>query len=336
MAMVTMFLTLAAVAVLVPLSASAGIKPGPPSHDEIHYHTHHDSIAVDGNTVESVGTYDHASAPPYDNSQWDGKTFTTDQPDLAPASQLPSVHFVYLYPSDGRNRFLQFAARLQRDARFASSALHQLFGRGVRLDERQGADGKNYLDITAFRSKNSTKTLSRTGQFSTVISETSRVFKDPNKKYVVWLDGVYPSTSSWCGQAQIASDPQRSTANKSEATSTSVIYRNVNAVGGEFCSGNTILHELSHQMGAVQMQATHHYSGHVNDSSNDLMSNGAGPTPHDPVLGAFYDFGNDDYWDPAADPASGSNAILRWWTVNLSRFICPVSGCGYPNASPGY
>ena len=45
----------------------------------------------------------------------------------------------------------------------------------------------------------------------------------------------------------------------------------------------------------------------------------------------YFDYGLDDYWDPAADPDSGSTAKLAWWTVNLSKFLCPAAGCDFPN-----
>ena len=43
-----------------------------------------------------------------------------------------------------------------------------------------------------------------------------------------------------------------------------------------------------------------------------------------PKHGEFFDYGNDDYWDPPNGPP------LRWWTVNLSWFICPDAGCNRP------
>src|SRR5687767_4171531 len=68
---------------------------------------------------------------PWSASQYDGQVWTTDAPDLAPSARLPTVHAVYLYPSDGPNRFAQFAAMFQRDARRASSVLNTLYGRGI-------------------------------------------------------------------------------------------------------------------------------------------------------------------------------------------------------------
>ena len=42
--------------------------------------------------------------------------------------------------------------------------------------------------------------------------------------------------------------------------------------------------------------------------------------------GLYWDYGKDDYWDPAADPDSGSTAKLPSWAVNLSKFLCPSRG----------
>lgn len=44
----------------------------------------------------------------------------------------------------------------------------------------------------------------------------------------------------------------------------------------------------------------------------------------------MFDYRNDDYWDPIAvpvmAPAVPSTVKLPWWTVNLSRFVCPFGG----------
>jgi len=36
--------------------------------------------------------------------------------------------------------------------------------------------------------------------------------------------------------------------------------------------------------------------------------------------GPYVDWASDDYWDPAGDQ-------LGWWTVNLSRYVCPDAAC---------
>ncbi len=286
--------------------------------------------------------------PPWSASQYDGLAPTTDQPDL---TSLPSIHAIYLYPSDAPSRFGQLAAKIQRDARQASWFLEASFGRALRWDERFGtgpSSGTRDLDISVVRSKNTTKRLGSGQQFSLVRNEiASRGFTSATKKYIVWLDA--PSTL--CGQSDSPVDRVRSSANRAEARTVSLIYRYYEPNNGEggFCS--PVLHELTHAMGAVSSYAPHYSGdGHCTDNGNDLLCKTASTIPYEPSLGGFYyDYGNDDYWDPAADPSAGSAAKLGWWTVNLSRFICPPAAgtfnpdtgapypdCGLPNANPGY
>jgi hypothetical protein len=293
--------------------------------------------------IASAGQLTPLRSMPWDPSQYDGVALAADAPD---ATTLPTVHAVYLYPSDGTNRFPQYAAMFQRDSRRASAFLEDSFGRAIRWDERVGGDGVTpYLDISVIRSKYTTRKLSSGQQFSLVKTEMSaRGFTSANKKYVVWLDAA----SSICGQSDAPTDSARGPANAAERRTVSVIYRYYPATdaNGGFCS--PVLHELAHSMGAVQPSAPHYAGGHCNDNGNDLLCLMASTIPYDPALGGFYyDYGNDDYWDPAADPYSSSTAKLRWWTVNLSRFLCPPApapdtftapraDCTRPNSNPGY
>ena len=58
---------------------------------------------------------------------------------------------------------------------------------------------------------------------------------------------------------------------------------------------------------------------------------GQSPNDRRPRSLCAFDYGLDDYWDPVADPTSGSKKKLKWWTVNLSKFLCPMKGCSFPN-----
>lgn len=284
-------------------------------------------------------------APPWDASQYDGQVLAADGPDL---TSLPAVHAVYIYPSDANSRFLTFAAMFQRDARRASTMLDTSVGHALRWDERFGTGANastRYLDITVIKSKYTTKRLAGGQQFSLIRNDLSaRGLTDANKKYLVWLD----ASSTYCGQSDAPTDAVRSPANRAEARTVSAIFRyyqyDPNGANGGFCS--PVLHELAHSMGAVQPSAPHYVGGHCNDNGNDLLCLFASTIPYDANLGGYYfDYGNDDYWDPVADPTSGSQQKLGWWTVNLSRFMCPSSldlatgmfraNCEIPN-SPAY
>jgi hypothetical protein len=45
--------------------------------------------------------------------------------------------------------------------------------------------------------------------------------------------------------------------------------------------------------------------------------------------GPSFDYGRDDYWDPSAGK-------LGWWTVNLSKYLCPSPTTCTAPANPVY
>ncbi|MBD0349296.1 MAG: hypothetical protein ICV59_09095 [Thermoleophilia bacterium] len=275
---------------------------------------------------------DVGPAAPWTVAEYDGVALSADALDT---TTLPAIHAIYLHPSDAPSRFATYAAMFQRDAREASGVLKTLYDRGIRLDERVGADGvTRYVDITVVKSRYSKKELASSRQWSLVARELDRLkFRHPDKKYLVWLD----AGSQYCGQSELYNDQTRGPSNVNERRTMSIAYRYydaANAETGGFCGRRTVLHELTHAMGAVQYTAPNNDGGHVNDNANDVLGRFASTIPYSG--GLLYDYGLDDYWDPRADPTSGSAATLAWWTVNLSRFVCPASGCESPNASPGY
>lgn len=323
------------VALVAGLSGEAGSLPSQASPaGEEHAHTHGpDGVDLDprGRATAPAAPYDVDTAVPWSASEYDGGVFTTDQADL---TSLPTIHAVYVHPADKPSRFTQFAAMFQADARDASALLTRLYGRGIRFDERLGAGGARFLDITVVRSKYKARQLSGGNQFSLVAGELSaRGFTSPDKKYAVWLD----AGSQACGQGHLYQDTRRSAANANEGRTTAIVYRPYNAAdaSGGFCRGRTLRHELGHNMGALQSVAPSAFDGaHCDDSAEDTMCY-TSATSFDSGDAAF-DHNNDDYWDPVAAPGLASAAKLPWWTVNLSRFVCPPGGdCSLAN-TPEY
>ena len=320
-----------AFAMIATASLVASAANAAPSHD----HTTHDhSHGPDAKALDPRGRARVAGAPyevdthaPWSASDYDGQSFTADQRDL---TILPQVHALYVYPSNGANRFTQFAAMFQADARQTAALLH---GHQVRWDERGGADvTTRYLDITVFRSRHNAKKLAGSQQFSLVAQELAeRGFTNPDKKYVVWLD----AGSRYCGQGHLSQDTQRTLANANNRRTLSIVYRPYATNNGEggFCRGRTLLHELGHNFGAVLSAAPNDFDGaHCNDSAEDVMCY-TSRTSYDSG-GPVFDWNNDDYWDPAATGADGVSGKLPWWTSNLSRFLCPVGGdCSSPSAA---
>jgi hypothetical protein len=263
---------------------------------------------------------------PWDTAEYDGKVLTGDAPDL---TTLPTFHAIYIHPSDKPSRFGQYAAMFQADARDASALLSTLYGRGIRFDERTSGT-TTVLDITVFRSKYNSKQLATTRQFSLIAGELANVpdLNKSNKKYFAWLD----AGSQYCGQGNLAQDTRRSSENQNEAKNLALVYRPYSAsdANGGFCRGRTLRHELGHTMGALQSAAPNDFDGaHCKDDAQDTMCY-VSETSYASSAPTF-DYNNDDYWDPVANPALASSRKLGHWTVNLSKYICPTAGCGSPN-----
>ena len=257
--------------------------------------------------------YDVDAHAPWQASQWDGAAFTTDQPDTASG---PQFHAIYMHPSGTASRFGTYAAMFQADARDASARLASTRGRALRWDTR--ADG--YIDITVVKSSYNAKRLGSGSQFSLVRNElVNKGFNDPNKKYVVWLD----AGSTACGQGELYQDTRRSTTdNYNQRRTTAIVYRPYpnDASTGGFCRGRTALHEMGHNMGALQKVAPNAFDGaHCDDSGEDVMCYTSATSAD--TGDAVFDHNNDDYWDPT------TGAPLAWWTVNLSKYVCAGNPC---------
>jgi hypothetical protein len=271
---------------------------------------------------------------------WCGTERSTDDGANETANGAFKYHAVYMLPADGSDRFSSFASTLQSDAFGASGLLETQYGRAIRFD--MGTDcGPQYLDISVVRMPQTTAQLQAlartgTGTFDAVsgaldtagletIQATDSYARaaERTRNYVVWLDG--PAPAGTCGQAAIYDDPTRADDNLNNfGGKVALVFQNGPSA---FCSSNAVRHEIGHNLGALQPGAPHAFDGsHCNDAYEDTMCYANSPHVAGGVRGQFFDFGNDDYWDPPA------GAPLPWWTVNLNRFLCPDATC---NVTPG-
>src|SRR3954447_25036247 len=248
-------------------------------------------------------------------------------------------HAIYMVPYDGADRFGQFAGSIQADAFAASALLETSYGRAIRFDLGTSC-GPQYLDITVVRMPFSTAQVAAaaqggTGTFDLVSrsldaaglrtiqpSDSFAIAGQRTRNWVVWLDG--PAPAGTCGQASIYDDPSRTADNLNNfGGKVAVVFP---SGSGGFCSSNAVRHEIGHNLGALQPSAPHAFDGaHCNDAIEDTMCYSNSPRVANGQRGLFFDYKNDDYWDPAG-------GALPWWTVNLNRFLCPDAGC---NRAPG-
>jgi hypothetical protein len=90
---------------------------------------------------------------------------------------------------------------------------------------------------------------------------------------------------------------------------------------------DTRLHEMGHNLGAIQKVAPMRSPGRTATTAprtsccTSATSNDTG--------GPDFDYGKDDYWDPATGK-------LAWWTVNLSKYLCPTETNCAAAATPSY
>ena len=249
---------------------------------------------------------------------------------------------VYVYPADRPSRLATVGGQLEAAAFGASELLERQYGRAIRFDvgTRCGAD---QLDIAAVRlpfthaQLTTAATASGTATFDAVgwalrragipvapNSAPADALATLNENFLVWLDG--PAPAGACGQGTAMLDSRRSQDNLNNlGGKLALIFRR----GSGFCGDDTIRHEIGHNLGALQPDAPHTEDGaHCNDAIEDTMCGASSPQVASGVFGGlFFDYGNDDYWDPP------NGRPLGWWTVNLSRFLCPSAGCNRPAPS---
>lgn len=246
-------------------------------------------------------------------------------------------HAIYAYPSDGRSRLRTLASDLQAEAFAASRVLEKSYGRAVRFDMGTRC-GPRYLDISHVQLPYTTAELARLGDeggsktfyaiaaalraagFSTLAgSDPLEQERTVTTNYLVWLDGPGPEA---CGEGERARDTRRTPDNASnKGGKLAMLYRH----GRDFCGHETVLHEIGHNLGALQPEAPNTRDhAHCEDAREDVMCNQTARTATKAV-DVFFDYGNDDYWDPP------HGKPLPWWTVNLSRFLCDDAAC---NRSP--
>lgn len=275
---------------------------------------------------------------------WCGDQRSSDNSENAVDNGAYSYHAIYALPADAPDRFAQFATSLQADAFQASALLERSYGRAVRFDLGTSC-GPQYLDISVVRLPQTTAQMqalapTATGTleavsngidaagFKTIRStDTVESASVRTRNYLVWIDGPAPSGS--CGQATSYDDARRDPANLNNlGGKVAIVFP---SGSGGFCSSNTARHEIGHNLGALQPVAPNAFDGaHCADAYEDTMCYSQAPKVAGGQRGQFFDYGNDDYWDPP------QGAGLAWWTANLNRFLCPDAACNVagPGANP--
>lgn len=317
------------------LSVPAAQAHGPETHGP-------DPASIDrgADLPRAAGPRAQASSSTILPTRWCGNERTDDSRENELANGDFRYHAVYALPSDAPSRLTTAADQIQTDAMRASSLIEQLYGRAVRYDMGSSC-GSQFLDISVVRLAESTAQLQNlantaTGTLDAIAraldahgfpviksNESFSAARARTRNWMVWLDG--PAPGGACGQAMLYDDRTRSQDNFNNlGGKVAAVFRGDDG----FCGPNSVRHEIAHNLGAVVSDAPHASGGHCTDALEDTMCLPDAPRQGSGAYhGVWFDYGNDDYWDPPSGPA------LAWWTVNLSRFICPDASCNLP---PGY
>jgi hypothetical protein len=258
--------------------------------------------------------------------------------DEATADRLPDavasyqVHVVYAIPSDGTDRYFERALPIARDLAAIDSWWRlQDPTRTPRFDLEAfpGCDSAfGGLDISFLR-------LPRTGAayaaitrggYEALAGDVAEAFSDRYKKYVVYYDGPLAPGEDVCG-ASSDGPPDRGASFAFTFVDADPTDGFCGTLGSSDYMSVTAVHELIHNLGAVEPQAPHQCEGgHVCDAPGDIMrSSGSSNSLFDYAL----DVGRDDYYGHSG----------TWWDVQdspwLSHLDAPQFALSVTVSDPG-
>lgn len=293
-------------------------------------------------------------------SGWDCTETTADRPSYL--SNAPQIKVVYAYPSDQADQLATVGDLIQGDAAALMDKVAAESGnsKSIRFDvggTGGGAgvctnDARNRLDIQTVALAHPASYYAVDDAFDLVLNEIGPQLTpaDPNQRvnYVVYLDNVHPDLS-YSGQADFGSATQHGYDNpvNQGRNGRGDLFGLVYGYGGADFEGDlpgnvgegerrtTFLHELSHTLGAVQLNAPHSSgAAHCYDGADIMCYDDGGPYYQNggsllslcsgDLFTSSLDCNKDDYFN--SSPAAGSYLADNWNEYD-SVFLCPVAEC---------
>jgi hypothetical protein len=242
--------------------------------------------------------------PARTSSTWCGTASQQDQTPNAIAGN--PVHWLYVTPSDGQDRFSSYSSAMQTDAELIDSWWRgQDPTRTLRSDLAEFSCGLQ-LDLSTTRLSRSGSLLDSDSRFSDIVDGIIGLgFRSSYVKYVVYYDGPI-SNDNLCGQG--GSD--------SSGFGVAVVY--VQSCSG-IAASLVAAHELIHTLGAVPNGAPHNCpppnDGHTCDNTRDIMYPFVDQVP---LSNEILDPGRDDYYGHSGSWLDVQDSP---WLVQLDRQI---------------
>lgn len=265
------------------------------------------------------------------------------------------IKVIYAYPTDIGNRLSSYAPVIQSAVKTMTERIAYESGntKSLRFDLGTAA-GSQCVDI---------QTVALSGTTAVYLADPSKAFGllrteltakigtiTGTRNYLVYADGI--AVPGVAGEAQIRSDDSvGGTAHRSGGLWAMLYGRGGTdffGSGASFPAGttsrshvDTAIHEISHNLGAVQRSAPHRSaSWHCLDETDILCydDDGSGGfatySSCSSTTGQLFDCNKDDYFNPS--PGAGSYLATHWNLFN-SVFMCTVSTCaegGVPSTPP--
>jgi hypothetical protein len=257
---------------------------------------------------------------------WCGtETTTDDTADAAYPSTTPQLKLIYAYAADQPNRFAEFDDRLQATASLLGRFVAQQSGGRKTLRWDLGTPcGRDYADIQVVRLPKARAEYVVNGapQFSLVRTDVRAVVigQGGPRNWVVYADGLY-GTNGVAGTASLIETDNG--AYHDAGRLFAAVFGPQTPPANGYAWPSVMLHEIAHNLGAVQRSAPHTtMAGHCNDRYDVMCyaDGGANATMTYPcpkiagLVDETFDCGGDDYFN--ASPAPDSHLDRDW---NLFR-----------------
>ena len=261
----------------------------------------------------------------------------------------PQFKLIYAYASDQPDRFAALQDKLQASVSLLTRYMAGQSGgaKTVRFDLGTSC-GPEYVDIqtVALPNPQSYYIVSGAPNFTRLDADVRGVVgQDPSSRrnLLVYADALR-GTDGVSGSGQrytipgVADVPDASNPHNA-GNLVSVAWGTASLPTGAYVQPATLMHELSHNLGAVQASAPHTTDptdgGHCTDEQDLMCYADGGPVNtltytcdyrSGQTIDETYDCGRDDYFDPA--PAPGSYLDTHWNVYNSEHLV----SCSDPEA----